>query len=271
MVSQAADATRIRPGIKSHSWFNPDRGIFVFMAALFVATVLVGFIPSSIEKIAAVQSGQRAAFPLVLHVHAVLMGSWILLLLTQVSLVATKHLAIHQRLGLASVALVPAMVVTGFVLVPVTFSRVWGLDPALVPAAAIAAAKFAVSNIALMQIRVGILFPTFVGLALYFRRKDPAMHKRLMILATLMPLPAAIDRIAWLPSSMPASGASPDLYVLLLALPLLVYDLVRHGRISRALLIWVGVSLPLTIPVHLLWGSPWWLATAPRLMGVESW
>jgi hypothetical protein len=119
-----------------------------------------------------------------------------------------------------------------------------------------------------MQIRVGILFPTFVIWALLLRKSDLATHKRLLILATLMPLSAAIDRIGWLPIARPFS---PDLYMLLWALPLLAYDVLRHGRIPRAYLIWLGLFVPLTIPVYLLHDSPWWLATAPKLMGVESW
>ena len=60
-----------------------DRWIFVFMAAWFIAIVLAGFIPDSIEKVAAVQAGQRPPFPLVLHMHAVVMGSFLLMLLAQ--------------------------------------------------------------------------------------------------------------------------------------------------------------------------------------------
>lgn len=245
-----------------------DRWIFVFMAALFLATVLVGFVPASLGKIAAVETGQRPPFPPVLHVHAVLMGSWVLLLLAQAGLVAGNRRALHQKLGLASIVLMPGMVVAGLLLVPATFRTVWGLDPALVPGNAIADLKALLANVALMQIRVGILFPTFVIWALLLRKQDPATHKRLLILATLMPLTAAIDRIGWLPIARPFS---PDLYMLLWALPLFTYDLLRHGRVPRAYLIWLGLFVPLTIPVYLLHDSPWWLATAPKLMGVESW
>ena len=51
-----------------------DRWIYVFMAGLFVATALTGFIPASIRHFAAVEAGQRPAPSPVLHVHAVLMG-----------------------------------------------------------------------------------------------------------------------------------------------------------------------------------------------------
>ena len=38
-----------------------------------------------------------------------------------------------------------------------------------------------------------VLFVTFVSWALLVRRRDSETHKRLLILATLLPLPAAID------------------------------------------------------------------------------
>lgn len=70
-----------------------DRWIFVFMAAWFIAIVLTGFIPDSIMKVSMVRAGARPPFPLVLHMHAVVMGSFLLLLLTQTVLMATGHKA----------------------------------------------------------------------------------------------------------------------------------------------------------------------------------
>ena len=64
-----------------------DRWIFVFMAAWFIAIVLVGFIPDSMMKVAMVKAGARAPFPAVLHMHAVLMGAFLLLLLAQTVMV----------------------------------------------------------------------------------------------------------------------------------------------------------------------------------------
>src|SRR5215510_7411901 len=98
-----------------------DRWIYVFMAAFFVAITLTGFVPESIAKIAAVEAGQRPPFPLVLHLHAILMGSFLLLLLVQTVLAARGELRHHQRLGLASVVLAPALVVVGFILTPTIY------------------------------------------------------------------------------------------------------------------------------------------------------
>lgn len=268
MTSSTLDSNELDLSNQNPAKLDIDRWIFVFMASLLLLTVLTGFIPSSIEKVSAVQSGQRAPFLSVLHVHAVLMGSWILLLLTQASLVATKHAAIHKKLGLASIVLAPAMVVTGLVLVPSNFAIVWGLNPEIVPSQVIADTKVFVSNIALAQIRIGILFPVIVGLAFYYRKKDSDTHKRLMILATVLPIPAALDRIMWLPNTMPASPLAPDLYILLLILPMFAYDLAKRNGIPKAYAIWITGFLPTSIIVNLLWSSTWWLSTAPKIMGM---
>ncbi len=273
MAVNATDAVVRGSDVGSAVRAEADRWIFVFMAALFVVTALAGFIPSSIEKVAAVEAGQRAPFPAVLHVHAALMGSWLLLLLAQTSLMATGRKALHQKLGIASFAVMPAMVVTGLILVPTMWGLLWSVDTSVLPAAAaasIAESKTFVSNILLLQIRMGIMFPLCVVLALRARRRDPETHKRLMILATALPLAAAIDRIAWLPSTLPDSPVLPDVYVLLWIMPLFVFDIVRHRRLPRAYLIWAGVGLPLTIAAHLLWGTPWWLLTARELVGVAG-
>lgn len=248
-----------------------DRWIYVFMAAFFLATTFAGFIPDSFERVAAIRAGQRFPFPPVLHVHAVLMGAWLLLLLAQTSLVATGRRRLHRKLGVASVVLVPAIVIAGFILVPTTLRSAWAFvssPPPGVDAAAIAPRLELVSNLFLFQIRTGIWFPVTVALALMFRRTDPETHKRLMILATVVPLPAAIDRIEWLPTTLPVNAVSMDLYVLLWIAPLLVRDVVRYGRVPRAYFLWLAVGLPLTIPAHALWGSPWWHATVPKLMGI---
>jgi hypothetical protein len=100
------------------------------------------------------------------------------------------------------------------------------------------------------------------------RGREAGLHKRMMILATAIPLPAGIDRIPWLPHSMPASPLSVDLYTLLAISPMFVWDVVRNGRVHRAYWIWIAAYLPCATAVHALWNSAWWREMVPRLMGV---
>jgi len=248
-----------------------DRWIYVFMAALFVVTALVGFIPDSIGVLATVEAGQRPPLPPILHAHAVLMGSWLLLLLAQTTLMAMGHSALHKKLGLIALVLAPLLVAAMIGVVQSAVSRLAAIPAGAIPAEALIATKNFVSNVLLEQIRTIVLFAGFIGWALLIRKKDPETHKRLMILATLIPLPAAIDRITWLPNTLPDSPVAADLYLLLLLAPVLIYEIARRGRVHRAYLIGIGLNLPFMIAAYLLWGTPWWLATAPRILGVQAW
>lgn len=247
-----------------------DRWIYVFTAASFVVITLTGFIPDSFAKIAAVEAGDRPPFPLVLHMHAVLMGSFLLLLLAQTWLMATGRCEYHMRLGLLAMVLAPALVVVGFILVPTMYHETWNALQSA-PLDAREKLQTAISrkdNIMLLQLRIGVLFPLFLAIGLRARGRNAGLHKRMMILATAMALPAGIDRISWLPTTLPASPMGPDLYTLLAVSPMFVWDVFRNRSIHRAYWIWLGVNLPFVFAVHGLWDKPWWHATARQLIGV---
>jgi hypothetical protein len=248
-----------------------DRWIFVFMAAWFIAIVLAGFIPDSLMKIEMVRTGQRPPFPLVLHMHAVLMGAFLLLLLAQTWLMATGRRAMHMQLGIAGLVAAVAILIVGFVLIPTMYHQLWYAAQAATTAEAQANMQQAVriwDNITLLQIRIGILFPLFLAIGLRARGSDPGMHKRMMILATAMPLPAGIDRIPWLIHTMPVSPLSVDLYTMLAISPMFAWDLARNGRVHRAYWVVIAFYLPCAIAVHALWNTDWWHSAVPRLMGV---
>ena len=219
-----------------------DRWIYVFTAASFIVIVLAGFIPSSLAKIAAVQAGERPPFPLIMHLHALLMGSFLVLLLAQTTLVATGRCALHRRLGLVAMVLVPALVVVGFLLVPGNYRGVWNAAQVAPPGAREQLQQILprLDNIMLLQLRIGILFPLLLWIGLRARGKEAGLHKRMMILATAGALPAGIDRIPWLPTTLPASPLAPDLYTLLAISPMLVWDLVRNRSLHKAYWIWLG-------------------------------
>ena len=247
-----------------------DRWIFVIMAAWFIAIVLAGFIPDSLMKIGLIQTGQRLPFPPILHFHAVLMGSFLLLLLTQSVLMATGNSAQHMRLGLVSMVVAPALVIAGFIVAPTMYHMLWDAAHAA-PAGKRAELQHQLNNrenILLIQIRIGILFALFVAIALRARGHDGGLHKRMMFLATAMTLPAAFDRIPWLPSTMPSSPTGPELYTLLAISPMLIWDVARNRRLHSAYVIWLAVNVPAAIVVHGLWNTPWWHQTARQIMGV---
>jgi hypothetical protein len=247
-----------------------DRWIYVFMAVWFVTIVLVGFIPDSLAKIEAVRTGARPPLPLAMHIHAVLMGSFMLLLLAQTSLVATGRMERHRSLGRLGLVLAPALVLAGIVLAVTNYHSAWTLAQSGPPGLreTMAARVPVLDNILLLQLRIGILFSLFIWLGLRVRGRDDGFHKRMMILATAIPLPAAIDRMDWLPTTLPASPLATDLYVLLAVAPLFLWDVVRNRNVHRAWWVWLSVYVPASAAAFLLWNTPAWHTAAHRIMGV---
>jgi len=247
-----------------------DRWIYVFTAASFIAIVLTGFLPDSFAKVAAIHAGQRPPFPLVLHIHAVLMASFLLLLLGQTVLVATGRRAWHMQLGIAALGLTPLIVLTGVVLAPTIYHGAWNAAQAATPAAKpqFQGLMSLLDDVLLLQLRSGIMFSIFMWIALRSRSRDPGLHKRMILLAVVAVLGAATDRMAWLPINAPFTPLSTDLYSLLAVAPLFVWDLVRNRGIHRAWLLFAAFYVPASVAVYALWHTPFWHATARHIMGV---
>src|SRR5438874_11154436 len=138
-----------------------DRWIYVFTAASFVVITLVGFIPDALMKVGMVQAGQRPPFPAVMHIHAVLMGSFLLLLLAQTWLMATGRKEYHMRLGVVAFALAPALVIAGAVVAPTMYYETWNALQAAPPEqrGKLQDLLSRKEDILLLQMRIGILFP----------------------------------------------------------------------------------------------------------------
>ena len=267
-VSKQRRPDRLSGTPRAHSI---DRWIFVIMAAWFIVIVLAGFIPDALGKIAAVKAGTHPPFPPILHVHAVLMGSFLLLLLAQSAMMATGRSALHKQVGMAAFVLVPALVVVGTILAPTIYHSVWQAAHTGSPQvqAALTPVIPQLENILLLQMHAGILFAIFMTLALWARLSNSGFHKRMIFLGTAVPLGASIDRMWWLPNTLPSTPAGTDLYILVAAVgPLLAWDVIRNRRVHEAYLVWAAIYLPVSLVMYRLWDTPWWHATARHIMGV---
>jgi hypothetical protein len=225
------------------------------MAWLFVLVAFVGFAPRSI----AIVGGSMPMPPLVVHFHAAVMASWTVLLALQASLSLAGRMDLHRRVGMASLVLAPAVLL---VLIAVTFVR--QNDVAGTPAQPI------VNNILFLQVRAILLFPLFFIWAMRTRRSDPGTHKRMMLLATLMLLDAAIARMTWLPFNVfPRDYLAIHLYLLLLLVPALVHDMITLGRVHRAWILGIAIVAPWVVATQFVWDSRWWRDFGPRLVGAD--
>lgn len=230
-----------------------DRRFYFFQTALIFAVAIVGFTPSS----AGILAGAIPTPPLIVHLHAAAMLSWLLLLVAQAGLVTAGRRDLHMRLGMASVALAPALVILG---TAVTIIRYYDLIEFGLPDLAV--------NILFVQIRFIVMFPVFVIWAFATRVRDPETHKRAMILAILVPIGAALARMSFIPGNDPTVTYDiASILELALLAPALIYDVVRHGRLHRAYWIGLALTLPWLIGAHFIWHSPAWHSVAVALMG----
>ncbi len=185
-----------------------------------------------------------------IHLHALAFTSWVLLFVVQTGLVAAKRVKVHRRLGYASIALAATMIVVGV--------------RTAIESAARGAAPPGVDALTFMAVPIFdiILFTGFVGAAL-LKRRDKESHKRLMLLAYVSIITAAVARLpGMLPLGPPAFFGASFLFVV----AGIVYDRVSRGRIHRVYKIGapiIALSVPLRLAVS---GTAAWQSFARWLV-----
>jgi len=224
-----------------------ERLFYTGMAAAFLITVFAGFSRTFYLR---PYFQTQTLIPLLI-LHGVVFSSWIVLLLAQTTLVASKRTRTHMRLGIAGGVLASLMIVIGTV---TAIIRAKGPSP--IPG---------VNPLTFLTIPLGdmLVFAILVGAAFYFRRRVVA-HKRLMLLATIALLPAAVAR---LPIGFIEQGGPLVFYGLadLFIVPCLIYDIVTRGRPHRATVLG-GVLIVVSHPLRLVIGSTHaWLVFATWL------
>jgi uncharacterized membrane protein YozB (DUF420 family) len=220
-----------------------DHRFFTGMAVAVLLTALIGFAPTYYLR------SFSAAPPLatLVHLHGALATAWMLLFLTQASLVSAGRTDLHRRTGVAGVVIATLFVVVGY-LTAITAARK-GVTP---PGGPPPLAFLAVPIVTLLSFAV----LAAIGIS---QRHHRDTHKRLMLLATIAMLPPAFARFRWFgPGGPPMAIGGTCLFVVVC----MAYDRTAHGRIHPAFL-WGGVLLMLSLPARFaLTQSETWLALA---------
>ena len=218
-----------------------ERQFYVWMAVAAALVVFGGFAPTyflrSFTTIARYPSGAvvSRSLPLLIHAHAMVSTIWLLLLVVQTTLVAAGRTDLHRRLGVAGAVIATLLVVLG-VMTAIRGARD-GWNPG---------GPFADSR-GFLAVTLGdiLLFASFVGAALVFRRKREA-HKRLMILGTLAGLMwPAITRMPYVAPRPPRMFGL--LLLLVLAVP--VRDYLKYRRV-HPVAVWGPLIILASFPLR---------------------
>ncbi len=204
------------------------------MAIALLATVLIGFGPTYFFR--PVFRPPGALTPL-MQVHGFLFSAWVLLLVVQTTLVAARRTDLHRRLGVLGGVVAALMVPAGAALA-LSSARL-GLGPGgLHPVTFLAVPLGAV-----------VMFAGFV-IAGFMKRRTPAAHKRLMLLATIAIITPALARF-WFAHRTPQIGLGlTNLFVV----ALFVHDWWRDRRLHPVTL-WGGLLVFVSGPLRIGIGS----------------
>jgi|HubBroStandDraft_6_1064221.scaffolds.fasta_scaffold300672_2 FtsH-binding integral membrane protein len=212
-----------------------DHLFFSGMALLLLVTVFVGFAHS--YYLAGVF---HAPLPsLIIHLHGAAFSCWILLLVTQTSLISAGRVDIHRRLGIAGFFLACLMVVLGVLAATDSLVRA-GATPGRDPQA-----------FYIVPMTDMVIFATLVFFA-FRSRSNPAAHKRLILVATIGLSIAALAR--WPFPVVHRNPIRAALFSYVFLLLLVAYDLWSTRKLHRATL-WACVLLISVQQVRPLIGS----------------
>jgi hypothetical protein len=226
-----------------------DRRLYIFAAILIPLIVLAGFARTYYLKpfFATPDLPGR-----IVHLHGIIMTSWVILFIAQVWLVETRRTRVHQRLGILGGVLATLIVIVGILTALYAAAR-GGASPG--PPA-----------LAFLIIPIGdmLIFSVLIGLALYYRRKLQ-VHKRLMLLAAINLLTPAIARI---PLGFIINGGPLAFFGLtdLCLLACVAFDTIKHRRLHPVFL-WGSIFLIVMQPLRLLLaGTNAWMSVAAALV-----
>lgn len=220
VVARPSNPAKLATGLPGRRF---DHLFFSTMALLILATVFVGF--AHTYYLAGVF---HAPLPsLIIHLHGAAFTCWILLLVTQTSLVSAGRVDIHRRLGIAGFLLACLMVILGVLAATDSLVREGG------PAGRDARFFY------IIPLTDMLVFAILIFFAFRFRSNSPA-HKRLILVATIGLSIAAIARWPLVMVYRNAGRAALFSYIFLLFM--VAYDLWSTRKVHRATL-WAGALL----------------------------
>jgi hypothetical protein len=205
-------------------WFYRGMGIIA------VLLVIAAFAPGIRDP-----AGRNAPLTPLVWVHTVVFSSWLLLYLVQTTLITIRRPAVHRRIGVAAMVLAAAVLTVGYATAIAMARRGFDLSGDLAAASdPLGALVFPLGDL----VSFGILMASA-----FWYRCSPAIHKRLILLATTGSLMAA--PLAHLIAKFPTLREIPPAILIPLAalyMASALHDRIVHGRVHPVSLSG-GVSL----------------------------
>lgn len=232
---------------------------------LFIALAFAGFYKTYFSRL-------LEPIPDLIHIHFVLMGLWIGMLITQPFLIKYKKLSWHRMLGKISYVLVPLILISAFLLTRREYYQKidtlrQGAIKGLNHLSQFEIVKAAATNPA--AILTCILFALFYFLAIWHRHKSNK-HARYMLATALLIVGPTLDRIIFLDLNIRSvAGISAYFISFLLVdiiLSLLLYLDFKNKRGTKTLTTCLLIFITAQLSFYILPQFNWWAAFMKIIM-----
>jgi hypothetical protein len=235
-VSSVSSGAAVDVGKPIRRTRTPARAFYPAITLVLIAFVIRGFWPTYFGPM--LSGGVER--PWIVHVHGAIFSGWMLLLLAQVSLVATGHIRAHRRLGTFGIAYGALVLGIGLI---VSFAA---------PALHVRAGEWTLDRAAgfmLLPLVDMVLFGGFFGAAVAYRRQSE-IHKRLVLAATVALAFAAVAR---------TFESLPVLLLVWLApmFAAMAVDVSSRGRVHRVHLVSVTAMAAAFVRVFFMESEAW--------------
>ena len=221
-----------------HAATRYDRVFYGGMAVLLAAIAVAGFAPTFYLRAwfgaPPTVAGTTELTPLA-QIHGAVFTAWMVLFIVQTSLIASRRVKVHRRLGVAGAVLAAIMIVVGYMTAIAAAGR-GAAPPGAEPLSFLVVPLFDL-----------VLFAGFVTAAV-LRRRDKETHKRLMLLAYISIIAAGVARLPGLLAYGPFMFFG---IAYALALVGVAYDQWSRGRIHRVYY-WAIPLLVISVPGRLM-------------------
>ena len=234
-----------------------DRKAYIVWMAVVWAGTLAGFGLDFSRYF-----GETPAPPAILHIHGAVYAAWLGLVSVQVFLVEKGDIRLHKSLGWVTAVVSAVMVPLGVIAALVDMAR-------------------QVSHPDYAPQFLGLEFIDMVGFAIFIAagllwRKDPAAHKRLMILSALALVDASFSRAWQLTIKVVPPGPfgwwmTYFLGTTLMLIAMAAWDLWRRRRIHPTVLFGMAVLWTGELTSAVLQFSPGWKTAMVALVKAWAW
>ena len=194
-----------------------DRWFFTGMALAMITVAVAGFLPSIVHT-----AGRRAPISPLAAAHGILFFAWLIIFLVQSRLIATGHVALHRRVGVAAAFVLAMMIPLGYATTAAMVRRGFDLsgdlridhDPRF-------ESIFTFGS---------LLMFTVLAMAAIAYRRLPDIHKRLMLFANIALMTAPL---AHLIGHTPRLAAMPGAIIMVPTSMFLIAAVARDYWLTR--------------------------------------